>query len=180
MAASERKLMAIGLLCSVAGFGLLDWKLSGLEVDVAPVRPPAVAAAQPGGPSLAAGAGAAALSLDALPETLARPLFSKTRRPAAARLAGTTEVPAPIEQAPVAPEGLRLVGFMSSKERGPQALIRGGSDVPGNWVKVGEAVAGWTLSRIEKDRVVLESGGATAELVLNPTNPTREGTRKDN
>ena len=89
-------------------------------------------------------------------EIVERPLFWSSRRP-------------PFEQAAVttAP-GLdySLFGVVISTDA-PVALLKpeaGGDPIR---VQVGEALSGWTVARIESDRVLMRQGGMERELTLN-------------
>jgi type II secretion system (T2SS) protein C len=89
-------------------------------------------------------------------EIAERPLFWSSRRP-------------PFDQAPEIPSaGLNysLFGVVISTDA-PVALLKpeaGGDPVR---VQVGEAISGWTVARIESDRVVMRQGGRERELNLN-------------
>ena len=106
----------------------------------APVRKPAVPTATP---------------IAAYSETLARPLFHASRKPAPELATATPEAPA--ADSPT----LKLVGVVIVPE-GRSALIR----IPGSAklveVSVGERIEGWRLETIETDRIVLKSGKSSA------------------
>jgi hypothetical protein len=89
-------------------------------------------------------------------EIVERPLFWSSRRP-------------PYEQAPETPAaGLdySLFGVVISTDA-PVALLKpeaGGEPIR---VQVGEAISGWTVARIESDRVLMRQNGMERELNLN-------------
>ena len=89
-------------------------------------------------------------------EIVERPLFWSSRRP-------------PYEQAPETPSaGLdySLFGVVISSDA-PVALLKpeaGGDPIR---VQVGEAISGWTVARIESDRVLMRQDGVERELNLN-------------
>lgn len=109
-----------------------------------------------------------ATSLDAYPETTARPLFSATRRPPPT----VAPEPAP-ELVPETPDNLRLVGIMENGSGGIQALIRTG-EAPGTWLATGDRIADWSLARIEDDQVILRNGRHTFTLTLFPNRDAKE------
>jgi hypothetical protein len=170
--AGERRLAITALLCAVAGFALVDWRIFSFEVDTTPIQPAGVGVAESGETSEAQDTTTSSAALDGsrFAETLARPLFEPSRRPRSAEPAGTVVEgrAAEAEHAAPAPDGLRLVGLGTSKEHGQRALIRAAGNEQGRWIKPGEEIGGWSLKRIEGQRVVIENGGRTAELLLYP------------
>jgi hypothetical protein len=101
-------------------------------------------------------------------EALARPIFSPDRRPF---------VPAPPEPRQAEPEtvetaepppdaGLAVKGiFLHDNVR--RALVTSAASPGGEWLTVGAAVAGWTVSAIEATSVVLSAPPAALTLQLN-------------
>jgi hypothetical protein len=87
-------------------------------------------------------------------EVTARPLFSVTRRPAAAA-----------RQTSAAMSSLTLAGVVISRD-GRVALIRQGKSPGLTRVREGQHVGGWTVQSIAADRVVVSDGAAQAELKL--------------
>jgi hypothetical protein len=55
------------------------------------------------------------------------------------------------------PEGLVLQGIFIDEPR-RQALVTSPSHPDGVWLKLGSAFEGWTIRRIEPDRIALGSG----------------------
>jgi general secretion pathway protein N len=90
-------------------------------------------------------------------ETAARPLFSPTRRPPAAVEA--TPAPAP------KPVSLRLDGLIVTRDR-KEAMITESGEGKRLRLREGDTVAGWTVRRIERDKVLLTS--PTDEMTLSP------------
>ncbi len=121
-------------------------ELAPVSLDAAPpetVAPPP----QPAAPR--------AKPIEAYSETLERPLFHASRKPAPKLATASPEAPA--TASPV----LKLVGVMIGPE-GRSALIRMPSSADLVEVSVGERIDGWRLETIETDRIVLGSGKASA------------------
>ena len=93
--------------------------------------------------------------IKAYSETLARPMFHASRKPAPKLATATPEAPA--AESPT----LKLVGVVIGPE-GRSALIRLPSSAELVEVSVGERIEGWRLETIETDRIMLKSGKASA------------------
>ena len=93
--------------------------------------------------------------IEAYSETLRRPLFHASRKPAPKLATATPDAVA--AESPV----LELIGIVIAPE-GRSALIRLPSLADLVEVSVGERIDGWRLERIEADRIVLKSGKASA------------------
>ena len=93
--------------------------------------------------------------IKAFSETLARPLFHASRKPAP-KLATATP-----EDASVDSPALKLVGVVIGPE-GRSALVRMPSASELVEMSVGERIDGWRLEAIKTDRIVLKSGKASA------------------
>jgi len=94
--------------------------------------------------------------------TLARPLFTPSRRPT---LAPEPE-PSPAPPPPT-PKNLRLIGIIERSPATRHALIRT-DDAPGAWFKNGDKISGWEVERIDSDAVVLRTGPHAHQLKLFP------------
>ncbi len=164
-------------LLIVVGLGLLaalNFALARRPVDISPDY---------SGAKVEQGTGASAQTTESnfdanfeLTETLARPLFSPTRRKFVPQQVVVEEVlePAPAElpepPAPVAvlrPEinlqGTRRIGVAFS------ALVQDTADSPSKWVTVGEILHDWTVAKIDENSIVLSSGSETVTYLLYPT-----------
>lgn len=96
-------------------------------------------------------------------EVTARPLFSASRRPAAA--ARQTAVMS----------SLALAGVVISRD-GRVALIRQGKSPGLTRAREGQQVGGWTVRSIAADRVVISDGATQTELKLHEDPaPSRDG-----
>lgn len=103
-------------------------------------------------------------------ETLSRPIFSKSRKPAAK----AARPQAPVESVPTAtaPNGLTVGAIFRGKKTSQAYLIS--ADTPeGAWKKVGDTIDSWTIKAIRHQEVILESGGRSAKLPLYPSDPTQ-------
>src|SRR5262245_17249806 len=148
---------------ALAGLVLWDWQ-SGDGASPAAVRTfekslrvPAVSLSGEGINPLAN------LALDMLHDTLARPLFERSRRP----------IEAPPPPPPVAPahpaainlNALSLLGVVASEGRTVALLKRNST---GKYVRaeVGDTVDGWTIISIEPQRVVIQQRDTRIPLEL--------------
>lgn len=115
---------------------------------------------------------------NAFPETLARPLFSPTRKPPGSRppepVAQQPPGPEPMPQpSPVevtAPDAVILKGIFIDEER-QLALIQTPTAPQGTWLAAGALVEGWTISRIDRQGIALEAQGQSARLSLYVDKP---------
>jgi len=105
----------------------------------------------------------------AFAEIDARPMFSPDRK---AVMTQTSE-------ASLAPPDVTLVGVIVSGQDS-LAMLRTPSSPLANAYRIGAAIAGWQVSEITPDRIVLTSGGARNEIRLDankapPKPPTVPG-----
>lgn len=137
-----------------AGLALvwLCWHLIETPVDTAPIRPPQLqsSADQTVTPPLDR------TRVGALPETVARPLFSPTRRPPA-KVVETAQAAPPAHEPDV-----QLVGVLKASSW--RALLR--IDQNSKWLGVGDDVGRWRIVDIGSDHVVLETKGQKKSLAL--------------
>ncbi len=117
-------------------------------------------------PVLAALAPIPAPSPNADAQTLSRPPFSRTRRPelhraveAATRAKDDAKPPA---------LALGAVVRYGAKRR---AFVTDAQGANGEWYRVGEKVAGWTVAEIRQDLLMLQNAGRSAQLQLYPDPP---------
>lgn len=106
------------------------------------------------------------LALDDLRDTVNRPLFERSRRPA------TPPAPPPVAPPPPPPpprgpdpNALELVGIIAGDQQSVALLKRRAS---GREVRaqIGETIDGWTIADIEPQRVILRHGGTELALQL--------------
>ena len=165
-------LLGVGFT-ALAGFNL---HLSQMEIDTSPLRvdlsqDEAATRKVEGGPRSFLG------DLDLL-ETLARPLFSPTRRDFVAPPATPAEPvvvvsPAPpVEPAtslpPIRLEGTRAVNGKYS------ALIAVG-EASSNWLNEGDKIDGWTILSVNHDGLALMSGAERASIPLYQNEKAPQG-----
>jgi hypothetical protein len=111
------------------------------------------------------------------PETLARPLFSPTRKPPEPRPPEPVadQQPMPPEQPPqpiqvTSPDTLILKGiFIDDGHR--LALVQTPAAPQGVWLAQGGTVEGWTVAQIEKQSIAIEANGQSASLTLYVDKP---------
>ncbi|MCJ9753649.1 hypothetical protein MOV61_23290 [Neorhizobium sp. BETTINA12A] len=149
------------LLC-LAG---LNAAISGMSIDISPL-----AVGQPGKAPVAAPGDKsrpATLTDLNLPDTLARPVFSPTRRD----FVPPPTPPKPLapvvaEAPPVAPPppSIRLKGTRTVSGKFSALIVTDEKTV--DWFGEGEMVLGWTIVSIEADRMSLTAGTSSALFSL--------------
>ena len=102
-------------------------------------------------------------------QSLARPIFSRARRPyqpPQPALPGPPPAPVPAIVPPrQAEEGIVLLGIMLNGDT-RRALLRLKAFPGGKWVTLGEEVNGWQLSEVAQDRAMLQADGQRLLLRL--------------
>ena len=115
---------------------------------------------------------AAAKPITAYRQTLAQPVFFKTREPYVAPppRPAAPPTPAAIPKPPpvVVDPGLTVAGIIIG-EGVRKAYIHGKSDPRGTWLSEGEALTGWKVQAIDPGGVKLQQQDRTIELHLYPT-----------
>ena len=171
MTQSARRLAGPYLAVVVAGLCALNWWQANTPIDVSPIMPELVGEAAPTGAKPVA-PDAGLNSLSDFSETVTRPVFRSDRHQPAAK---STVPAATVNQEPAVPfanaDTLRLVGMMRSGSSAQRALIRVAGMPNAAWVEVGGEVGGWTVGKIETDRVLIERNGDKAELRLFAPKP---------
>jgi hypothetical protein len=159
---------------ALGGLGWLNWTLAMSPVDISPHDTSAANASEQAATPASGSTPRAMTSLASLTETVARPLFSQSRRPFFApepeKLEPAAEaIPEGPAAAPSEPSRLTLVGLMAAAGERQQALIRAEGKAYGAWIGIGSEIEGWRLARIEADRVVIEKDGEEEELAIRAT-----------
>ena len=162
----RRLLLAVDVILVVAALYLAVQLVHTWRAPRAPAPPDAskvaVAESPPTPPPVAARSSGAATGVIA-----ERNLFSPGRREVAPEPPRTAMVPA----APPAPKP-RLYGVVIRPDGRSRAFLEDGQRNRVFAYAVGDAVAGGRIERIEPDRVVLNRGGETLEVLLrDPTKP---------
>ncbi len=100
-------------------------------------------------------------------EILSRPIFSKSRKPSPkpAKAAGPISAPDA-----AAPAGLSVNAIIKEKQMA-QAFMVSPALPEGEWKRVGEMIDAWTVSRIERDGVVLSNGSQTTKVKIYADEP---------
>jgi hypothetical protein len=95
-------------------------------------------------------------------ELVERPLFRQDRRPFVAEAR-----PAPKRNPGVLASQLKLVltGVIMTPS-GETAVVKDLVTHKTNHVKVGQTIKGWTLDKLESDKIVLKKGASTHEIIL--------------
>ena len=172
-----RLLLLLGLAVVLAGALLWDWRGdgSGERATNSGARPPNVAATEK---SAGGAAGPldedrgpnplASLSLDQLRDTVRRPLFEKGRRPVEPppRTAAVPALPVPVPRKTVDTNALSLLGILTSEGQSAIALMKRNQTGQNLRLQEGDTVDGWTIDRIEADRVFLRQGDTKIALQL--------------
>ena len=113
--------------------------------------------------------------IDEYSEFIERPLFTASRRPRAETADAAPDTretgPAPAS-APARKRGFKLSAvIIAGQERA--ALLEHPDTRKPTRVHLGETIAGWSLTQVEPDAVVLENGGQSTQITLRefPTPP---------
>jgi hypothetical protein len=106
------------------------------------------------------------VTLDQLPATRERPLFSPSRRPPprpeAPRLEMAAAIPPP---APRQPPSVALVGIVTDAD-GTWALVHAGGSEKITRARLGDQISGWKVSEIASRRLVLSSDDRSVSFAL--------------
>lgn len=104
------------------------------------------------------------------PQTLARPLFFPDRQPPKQKKQTPKNAASKQKTVPERhlPDGIKLVGILRSNHTPGRALIRSKEQPTGNWVEEGQEFDGWRIRRIDRSRVIMETGKKRHELLLFP------------
>jgi hypothetical protein len=159
---SERRVKRLKII-TLAGLAALDlaaalfaWRgfadADGGEILDARLAPKLIPAALSDAPAMAGGDD---------PETLARPLFAKSRRPfqGGSRVANVASAAAP-------PAGLKLhavIGFNHSV----RAFVTSSAAADGKWISIGEMVENWTVDSISAQEIALRQNANLLRVGLD-------------
>jgi hypothetical protein len=164
--------LAAAGLAALAGVNL--WLLSIILGDATGEEAPPVAA--PAWDAKLSGSsrdGTASKPISAYRQTLAQPVFFKTREPYVAPPPRPVTPPTPAVVAkppppPVVDPGLTVAGIIIS-QRMRKAYIHAKNDPRGSWVSEGESLTGWKVQAIDAGGVKLQQQDHTIDLQLYPT-----------
>lgn len=160
------------MLALCAGLSVATWLAARENIETSPVTSPSTPQAA-SVPPLQMRAHA---KLEELAETTQRPLFAPTRRPAPAPTApgpSETAQQQPADQTGSSAEPARmptmtLLGTLKVGRERSRALLRADNANSADWVDLGGEIAGWRLSEVAKDHIVLEAAGQKSTLTLYP------------
>lgn len=160
------RMLPLVAFAACLGFGYLVY--AELSVPFEPVKfgRPDSGSASVAKPPLRPSVGAPPLR--GFAETLKRPLFSESRRPAPPGTARSTVAPTALP--------LRLIGVIITPDR-RTALIRESRSAEITELAVGQSVQGWSLERVLPDRVVMRSGEIRETYKLETETPPPEPVR---
>ena len=156
-----------------AALGFANWQAAVYPIETGAIAAPnGTGTATPERLENPAKTGENKISIADLSQTLARPLFIAVRRPrtagvAVAKAAEPAAAPAP-QAAAAPPAQLHLIGMMRNGSSKPRALIRVENSSTAAWIDVGAEIAGWRLSEVNADHVIIEGSGQRVQLVLYP------------
>jgi len=107
--------------------------------------------------------------IGAYSQTLARPVFFKSRAPYVPPPPAPPAVPKPVAVPPPAPvdPGLVLGGVIIT-DRARKAYLFSKAEQRGNWLSEGDTIMGWKLEAIDAMSARLRQAGRTIELQLYP------------
>jgi hypothetical protein len=156
--------------CLLALGAINAWLLAVVLQGDAPAEPPraALAAWTPGRQQVADGL-PQPRPISAYPETLARPVFYRSRSPFALR--PPVPPPTPKSAAPPPPPadpGIALGGIIINGVLRKAYLFNRASP-QGMWVGEGESFMGWTVASIDEDSARLQQSGRAIEVRLYET-----------
>ena len=168
----SRRMLASILVTTCVGLALLAVHLFRTPIDTRPIADPSATEAES---SPLPRPSALRLALDGttpagFKETVARPLFWETRRPAPERVAAPPPKPKQVVVAAAPPEPpaveFRLAGIVHDGANVRRALIASPQSPDGRWVEIGGQIDGWRIAGIEQRSVRIEAGGRSRELKM--------------
>lgn len=160
------------LLTALASGAAINGLVWSMDIETTAIPPPPVQAIDAGGPPRAEAAATVVLRpLSDYAETLARPLLQHDRRPPRPREDKAAPAPAPL---PVLPDGLRILGVVHEAGGSSRALVSSPELAHGQWIRTGEVIGGWTLTRIGERDVTLSAGQLSRDVPLHTRTPASE------
>lgn len=160
-----RAFLLLALVALVVGLGALNANVARTSIDTSPI-----AASQPiasaSGARRASSLGQEAAPLEAFSETIKRPLFAQSRRPAEARSVEPQKVSAPVEEE-TTHVNLRLSGIFHTGLTPRRALIVSTGEPNGRWLEEGGEIEGWRVVAIERLAVQITAGGRLKQLDMH-------------
>ncbi len=160
-----RAFLLLGLVALVVGLGALNANVARTSIDTSPITasPPMAAAS---GARRASSIGKESAPLAEFSETIKRPLFAQSRRPAEVRSVEPQKVSAPVEEE-AAQVNLRLSGIFHTGLSPRRALIVSTDEPNGRWLEEGGEIEGWRVVAIERLAVQISAGGRRKQLDMH-------------
>lgn len=160
-----RPLTAVGLLAlAVANASLVaviagQFLAGGADVVSTPERLPKL--------SMSSDGAANARAIGDYVQTLAHPVFFKSREPFVAPPPAPPVVAKPPPPPVITDPGLALAGVMIGDGQ-RKAYLVGKADARGTWASEGDDVSGWKIRSVDAGTVKLQQQDRTIELLLYP------------
>jgi len=109
------------------------------------------------------------LTLDALPATADRPIFSPARRPPAVAAVAPHRAPQPTMTSQSSRPALSLLGVIAAdaEEMEGVAVFLDATTNAIIRMKPGESYTGWTLQSVKARQAILQRGGVTVTVVVS-------------
>jgi hypothetical protein len=180
--ATRRSLLLIVALLAMNGMaGIGVWQAKERPIETAAIKAPAIkATGDRATPTDTAPVLPGPRTVQDLPETARRPLFSADRRPWVEKpkppeiAAVKVVAPPPVVAPPYPADQLQLFGVNpGNRNFAARALIRAGNETQGTWVQIGESIRGWTLREVPNDSsAIIEARSQRVELVTEANRPT--------
>jgi hypothetical protein len=157
-------------LASLAGLNV--WLVALVIDEQSPepeVQPPAAAAGRLPSPAMSDSKPPDSKPISAYPQTLARPVFFKSREPYVAPPPVPPPLPIPVATPPAVPvdPGLAL-GGVAIMDGTRKAYIFSKADAVGAWIAGGETILGWTVESIDATTARLQQAERSIDLQLYP------------
>jgi hypothetical protein len=160
-------------LVGLAGLvGLNVWLVAMLmrgHVQESEVQSPATAAGRPPSPAMSDSKPPESKPISSYPQTLARPVFFKSREPYVPPPPAPPPLPQPAATPPPTPvdPGLAL-GGVAIMDGTRKAYIFSKADMRAAWIAEGEIILGWTVEAIDAMTAKLQQADRSIELQLYP------------
>lgn len=165
---SRRHWQTMGVIgIAIASLAVFNLVMSQTEIDLSPVQGELPSRQAPNSKQEKTRPDIADLSLE---QSLARPLFSPTRRDYVAEETPIEPVEEVVEEASqqqdTSPLQLTLRGTRTFS--GVRSALVALPDELGDWVTVGDKIGGWTIVEVGADRLVVGRAGENVSVALYP------------
>lgn len=163
----KRAIVTLVLCSATVGMVALDYHLLMVPIDTTPLSL-ASSAKDTANVSLVAGRPSlAGKAVGDLPQTVARPLFWRSRQPIAAPAAAADTAERGVAEENPAPGELRLAGILHIGATSRRALIVWPQQPAGRWLEEGAEIDGWQVVSINPSGVRILLGSKLKQLEMN-------------